>query len=375
MDEETGTFRAKFLNGEAPMGWMIHTDQSVRFQGKLFIPFACRDEILREFHRSPLAVHLVPNMPTSESGASTTGGILQPLLVAEWKWENVTMDFVTGLPRSPRGHDVVWVIVDRLIKTVHFLPIQVTDPIEVLSRLYIREIIRLHGIPVSIVSDHDSRFMARFWQGLQSALGTNLLFSIAYHPQTDGQSERTIQILEDMLRACVLDFQELGETILVGPKLVAETTESMGLIRKRLKAVQEVMTEKVKVIRQRLLTAQSCQKSYADHRRRPLSFDVGDHVFLKILPHRGLTRFGHGGKLSPRYIGPFDIIEKIGGVVYHLALPPRLLGIHDVFHVSMLKKYEPDPSHILEWSELELEANASYGEKPKLSAGTIEQRH
>ena len=117
------------------------------------------------------------------------------------------MDFVTGLPRSPRGHDAIWVIVDRLTKTAHFLPIQVTDSIEKLSRLYIREIIRLHGILVSIVSNRDPRFTARFWQGLQSALGTNLLFSTAYHPQTDGQSERTIQILEDMLRACVLDFR------------------------------------------------------------------------------------------------------------------------------------------------------------------------
>ena len=434
MDEEARTFRAKFLNGEAPMGWMIHTDQSVRFQGKLFVPLSCRDEILREFHHSPLAVHPggtkmyhdlrrqfwwsgmkrdVANFVSKcltcqqvKAEHQRPAGELQPLPVAEWKWENVTMDFVTGLPRSPRGHDAVWVIVDRLTKTAHFLPIRVTDSIEALSRLYIREIIRLHGIPVSIVSDRDPRFTARFWQGLQSALGTKLLFSTAYHPQTDGQSERTIQVLEDMLRACVLDFRgswedhlplvefaynnsyqssiemapyealygrpcrspvcwsELGETTLIGPELVAETAENMGLIRKRLKAAQELTTEKVKVIRQRLLTAQSRQKSYADRRRRPLSFDVGDHVFLKISPRRGLTRFGRGGKLSPRYIGPFDIIEKIGEVAYRLALPPRLSGIHDVFHVSMLKKYEPDPSHILEWSELELEADASYGEKP-----------
>ncbi|XP_057471062.1 uncharacterized protein LOC130759863 [Actinidia eriantha] len=161
-----------------------------------------------------------------------------------------------------------------------------------------------------------------------------------------------------------LCWSELGEATLVGPELVTETVESMGLILKRLKAAQEVTTEKVKVIHQCLLTAQSRQKSYADCRRRPLSFDVGDHVFLKISPRRGLTRFGHGGKLSPCYIGLFDIIEKIREVAYRLALPPRLSGIHDVFHVSMLKKYEPDPSHILEWSELELEADASYGEKP-----------
>ncbi|XP_057506543.1 uncharacterized protein LOC130789747 [Actinidia eriantha] len=96
----------------------------------------------------------------------------------------------------------------------------------------------------------------------------------------------------------------------------------------------------------------------------PVLFEGGGHVFLKISPRRGLTRFGRGGKLSSRYIGPFDIIEKIREVAYHLALPPRLSGIHDVFHVSMLKKYEPDPSHILEWSEFELEANVSYEKKP-----------
>ncbi|XP_057504737.1 uncharacterized protein LOC130788192 [Actinidia eriantha] len=158
-------------------------------------------------------------------------------------------------------------------------------------------------------------------------------------------------------------WSELGETTLVGLELVAETAESMGLIRKRLKAAQEVTTEKVKVICQRLLTAQSRQKIYANRQRSPLSFDVGDHVFLKISPRRGLTHFGRGGKLSLRYIGPFDIIEKIGGVAYRLTLPPRLSGIHDVFQVSMLKKYEPDPSHILEWPELELEADASYREK------------
>jgi hypothetical protein len=156
----------------------------------------------------------------------------------------------------------------------------------------------------------------------------------------------------------------LGEATLVGPDLIGETSESMKLIRKQLARAQERTTELVKTIRQRLLTAQSRQKSYADRRRRPLSFEVGDHVFLKVSPRRGLSRFGRKGKLSPRYIGPFDIIERIGEVAYRLALPPKLSGVHDVFHVSMLRRYEPDPSHVLEWSELELEADASYGEQP-----------
>src|SRR5262249_31684739 len=128
------------------------------------------------------------------------------LLVAEWKWEHITMDFVTGLPRTPSGKDAIWVIVDRLTKTAHFLPIRNTESLERLAELYVREIVRLHGVPCSIVSDRDPRFTSRFWSSFQRAMDTELCLSSAYHPQTDGQSERTIQLLEDMLRACVLDF-------------------------------------------------------------------------------------------------------------------------------------------------------------------------
>ena len=117
------------------------------------------------------------------------------------------MDFVSGFPRTARGHNAVWVIVDRLTKSAHFLGMKTTDTTETLSQLYIREIVRLHGVPLSIVSDRDSRFVARFWQSLQQAMGTKLHFSTAFHPQTDGQSERVIQVMEDMLRACMLDFK------------------------------------------------------------------------------------------------------------------------------------------------------------------------
>ena len=117
------------------------------------------------------------------------------------------MDLVSGLPRSPRGHDAIWVIVDRLKKSAHFLAIRLTDSIDVLSQLYIRKIVRLHGIPVMIISDRDARFTSHFWESFQRALGTQLQLSTAFHPQTDGQPERTIQTLEDMLRACVMDFQ------------------------------------------------------------------------------------------------------------------------------------------------------------------------
>nr|GEY31585.1 reverse transcriptase domain-containing protein [Tanacetum cinerariifolium] len=123
-----------------------------------------------------------------------------------WKWERITMDFVMKLPKTSNGHDTIWVIVNLLTKSAHFIPTRETDSMETLTRLYIKEIVSRHGVPISIISDHDSYFTSRFWQSLQSALGTQLDMSTSYHLETDEQSERTIQTLEDMLRACVIVF-------------------------------------------------------------------------------------------------------------------------------------------------------------------------
>ena len=133
-------------------------------------------------------------------------GFLQPFSIPEWKWEHITMDFVTGLPRTLGGNNAIWVIVDQLTKSAHFLPMKVNFSMDRLA-LYIKEIVRMHGVPVSIVSDRDPRFTSRFWHSLQKALGTKLSFSTAFHPQTDGQSERVIHVLEDLLRACALDLK------------------------------------------------------------------------------------------------------------------------------------------------------------------------
>ncbi|KAD4586255.1 hypothetical protein E3N88_23856 [Mikania micrantha] len=122
------------------------------------------------------------------------------------------MDFITKLPKTASGCDTIWVIVDRLTKSAHFLPIKETDRLEKLTRIYLKEIVSRHGVPISIISDRESRFTAHFWKSLHKALGTRLDMSTAYHPQTDGQSERTIQTLEDMLRACVIDFGNSWET-------------------------------------------------------------------------------------------------------------------------------------------------------------------
>ena len=149
-------------------------------------------------------------------------------------------------------------------------------------------------------------------------------------------------------RACrtPLCWDEVGERSITGPELVQKLVET------------------VKVIRERLRTAQSRQKSYADRRRRPLEFQVGDHVFLKVSPMRGLSRFGKKGKLSPRYVGPFEILERIGALAYRLALPPNLSQVHNVFHVSMLKKYMSDASHKIDYVDLEIREDMSYVEVP-----------
>ena len=139
---------------------------------------------------------------------------------------------------------------------------------------------------------------------------------------------------------------DFGEQLLLGPELVQQTNEL------------------VKKIQQRLVTAQSRQKSYADKRRRPLSFDVNDMVFLKVSPWKGIQRFGNKGKLAPRYIGPFKIIGKVGSVAYRLELPTQISNFHPVFHVSMLRKYEPDPSHVIDHSDLVLDEDASFEVQP-----------
>ncbi|GJU64520.1 putative reverse transcriptase domain-containing protein [Tanacetum coccineum] len=228
-------------------------------------------------------------------------------------YEGIAIDFVTKSPRTSSGHDIIWVIVDQLTKSAYFLPMREDYKMDRLARLYFNEIVARHSIPILIISDHDSRFTSRFQQSMQEALGTRLDMSTAYHPQTDGQSERTIQTLEDMLRACVLDFG--GR-----PELVQENTKKISQINDRLKA------------------ARDRQKSYNDKRRKPLEFSVGDYVLLKVSPWKGVVRFEKKGKLAPRFVGPFEIIEKIGLVAYMLDFPEELDGVHDTFHVSNLKK-------------------------------------
>ncbi|KAK8659638.1 hypothetical protein V6N13_029835 [Hibiscus sabdariffa] len=315
-------------------------------------------------------------------------GLLQPLKIPEWKWERITMDFVTGLPLTPSKKDSAWVIVDRFTKCAHFLPVHTTYTYDKLAELYIREIVRLHGVPKSIVSDRDSKFSARFWECLHMALGSRLNFSTSYHPQTDGQSERVIHVLEDMLRCCIIDFQGSWEkqlplvefaynnsyqaSIQMAPYEAlydrrCRTPVCFAEAGHKLLPMLDILkgtTEKVKLISERLKAASNRQKSYVDLKRREIEYAVGDRVFLKVSPWKKVMRFGRKGKLSPRYIGPYEIVERVGPVAYRLLLPPELERIHDVFHVSMLRKYRSDSSHVMPVEEIELNPDLSYDEEP-----------
>ncbi|GJW58786.1 putative reverse transcriptase domain-containing protein [Tanacetum coccineum] len=208
-----------------------------------------------------------------------SGLLVQPK-IPEWKWDNITMDFVTKLPKE-------------------------TDPKDKLARMYLKE----------------------------NALGTNLDMSTAYHPQTDGQSKRTIQTLEDMLRACAIDFGK-------------ETTE------------------KIVQIKQRMQAARDRQKSYADLKRKPMEFQVGDKVMLKVLPWKGVVRFGKRGKLNPRYVGPFKVLEKVGEVAYKLELPEELSRVHNTFHVSNLKKCYADEPLAVPLDGLHFDDKLQFVEEP-----------
>nr|GFC34118.1 putative nucleotidyltransferase, ribonuclease H [Tanacetum cinerariifolium] len=243
-------------------------------------------------------------------------GLLQQLDILVWKWDEISMDFVTSLPQTQRRHDAIWVVVDRLTKSAHFLPIR---------------------------KDYS----------------------------TDGQSERTIQTLEDMLRSCALEWtcnwddyiclvefaynnswhasikcapfemlygrkcrapicwDRVGERVIKGPEMI------------------EVTNAKVTVAKEKLKEARTHQKSYADKHRRTLEFQPGDHVFLKVSPARRVRRFGIKGKLSPSFIGPFEILDRVGKVSYRLVLHPQLSHVHDVFHVSLLRGYKYHPLHVI----------------------------
>ncbi|WVZ76111.1 LOW QUALITY PROTEIN: hypothetical protein U9M48_024113 [Paspalum notatum var. saurae] len=304
------------------------------------------------------------------------GGMLQPLNIPAWKWEDIHMDFVVGLPRTQKGYDSIWVIIDRFTKSAHFIPVKTCYTAATYAGLYISRIVSLHGIPVTITSDRGSVFVSRFGNIRKLPSEQNRFASSAYHPQTSGQVERVNQIVEDMLRALFalgefaynnsyqkslnmapfealygekitpLNRSEPGERVTFGPDLVTQAEEQVKFIQSNLKS------------------AQSRQKSYSDRRRRPLVFEKGDHVYLRVSPMKGVHRFGVKGKLAPRYVGPFKITERCGPVAYRLKLPPHLAAVHDVFHVSQLKKCLRVPEEEVDTSQIQIEPDLTYEARP-----------
>ncbi|GJT55250.1 putative reverse transcriptase domain-containing protein [Tanacetum coccineum] len=262
-----------------------------------------------------------------------------------------------------QGFDTIWVIVDRLTKSAHFLPIRENDPLDKLARLYQNRIVARHRIPASIICDRNGRFTSNFWKSFQKALGTDVSMSTAYQPETDGQSERTIQTLEDMLRACVIDFgkgwvkhlplaefsynnsyhasikaapyealygqkcqslvcwAEVGEAQLTGPELIQETTEKIVLLKQRM-------------------------------------------VMLKVSPWKRVVRFGKRGKLNPRYVRPFKVLAKVGKVAYKLKLPQELSSVHHTFHVSNLKKCYVDEPLVMPLEGIHVDDKLQFVEEP-----------
>ncbi|GJS87967.1 putative reverse transcriptase domain-containing protein [Tanacetum coccineum] len=230
-----------------------------------------------------------------------SGLLVQPM-IPQWKWDNITMDFITKLPKSSQGYDTIWVIVDRLTKSAIFVPMRETDPMESLARMYLKE----------------------------KALGTNLDMSTAYHPQTDGQSERTIQTLKDMLRAYVIDF---GKGWVNHLPLVKFSYNNSYHASIKAAPFETLYGRK---------SARDRQKSYTDLKCKPMEFQVGDKVMLKVSPWKGVVRFGKRGKLNPKYVRPFKVLAKVRAVAYKIELPQELSRVHNTFHVSNLKKYYAD---------------------------------
>jgi transposase InsO family protein len=244
------------------------------------------------------------------------------------------MDFIVVMPRTQSGYDSIWVIVDRLTKVAHFIPIKTTYSVPQLAELYMLRIVSLHGVPKKIVSDRGTQFTSRFWERSHETLDTQLRFSSTYHPHTDGQFKRVNQVLEDMLRACTLQYgrswnkslsyaefsynNNYQESLKMAPfeMLYGRRCQTLlfwnetGEWKVFEPDILQEAEKQVCMVRENLCIVQLRQKSYANHRRRELSFEVGDFVYLKVSPMRGLRRFKVRGKPAPRFIRPFKILEK-----------------------------------------------------------------
>nr|GEV73235.1 putative reverse transcriptase domain-containing protein [Tanacetum cinerariifolium] len=336
-----------------------HADGTLCLKNKSWVPCFgdLRTLIIHESHKLKYSIH-----PGSDK-------MYQDLKQLYWwpnmkaniaTYEKITMDFITKLPKTTKGYDTIWVIVDRLTKSVHFLPMRENDPMEKLMKLYMKEVVAQHGVPVSIISDHDGRFTSLFWQALHKALGTRLdmnfekswdrhlplvefSYNNRYHTSIKAAPFEALYGRKCRSPVC---WAEVRDAQLTGPEIIHKTTEKIIQIKSRIQAVRDR------------------QKSYADRKRKPMDFQVGNRVMLKVSPWKGVVRFGKRGKLNPRYIGPFQVLSKVGDVAYRLELPQQLSRVHNMFHVLNLNKYLSDESLVIPLEGLHVDDKLQFVEEP-----------
>ncbi|GKA15898.1 putative reverse transcriptase domain-containing protein [Tanacetum coccineum] len=264
-------------------------------------------------------------------------GLLVQPEISQWKWEKITMDFVTKLPKTSTGQDTIWVIIERHTKYAHFLPMKETNSMEKLTRQYLKEVVSRHGVPVLIISDRDGYVNKDRHLPL-----VEFSYNNSYHNSIKAAPFETLYG-----RKCQSSvfWTKVGNSQLTGPKTIHETTEKIVQIKSRIQA-------------------RNRQKSYADKRRKPLEFQVGDKVMLKVSPWKGVICFDKQGKLNPCYIRPFKILVKVRTVAYCLELPEQLSRVHSMFHVSNLKKCLSDESFIIPLDEIQIDDKLHFVKEP-----------
>jgi hypothetical protein len=307
---------------------------------------------------------------TNKASNRLPGGEPQPLQVPDGPWSSVSLDLITALPKTKRGSTAIVVFVDRLTKMTHFVATTDTVTAEGMADIFVNTVFRLHGMPKELVSDRDTRFQSAFWRDFTAALDTKLCMSTAYHPQSDGQTERMNRTLEDMLRHYVNPTQDDWDECLGLAEFAINnawqasikcspfyanygfhpfTPFTAQLPRKdavpSAQSRLEFMHEQLKQLKQCLLDAQSRQIAIAKGKWREVSFKVGEEVLLNAKNIRLKTPKDGTKKLQAKWLGPYKVIDTIGKVAYKLALPDGS-NIHNVFHVSMLRAYKNDGTHV-----------------------------